>query len=198
MFTGIIESLGVIKKINRNHSNIQFEITSNISHELKVDQSVAHNGICLTVIEVSNNSHTVEAIQETISITNIQHWNSGTFINLERCLPLHGRLDGHLVQGHVDTTAKCIAIEDQNGSSLITFQYDPKFASLIIQKGSITINGVSLTSLNPTTNTVQTAIIPFTMQHTNFNQLQVGDIVNLEFDLIAKYLSRYRELLDKK
>lgn len=188
MFTGIIEQLGIVKKIIREGENIHFTMESNFTNELKIDQSVAHNGCCLTVVEISGNEYVVTAIQETLLKTNLGSWVPGTKVNLERCMLMGGRLDGHIVQGHVDTTAKCMAIEDQNGSWKYTFRYDSK--DVTVEKGSVTINGTSLTVVDSKSNEFSVCIIPYTYEHTNFHQLKVDDLVNLEFDIIGKYVAR--------
>ena len=194
MFTGIIEATGIIKNITSENSNLSFTIESEISHELKVDQSIAHNGVCLTVEKVESNQHTVTAIAETISKTNVQFWKEGAKINLERCLPFHGRIDGHIVQGHVDATGICIEKKEMDGSWLFSFSFDEKFAALVIEKGSICINGISLTCFNVGRNKLSVAIIPYTYHHNNIQFVNEGDTVNLEFDMIGKYLNRFRDL----
>lgn len=189
MFTGIIEQLGLVKKIEREQSNIHYTIEAPFTNELKVDQSVAHNGVCLTVVSLENSSYVVTAIQETLDKTSLENWAVGTKVNLERCMQMNGRLDGHIVQGHVDTTGVCSQIEDQNGSWKFTFSYDhPEHVT--VEKGSITINGVSLTVVDSTSTSFSVCIIPYTYEHTNFHQLKVGDKVNLEFDIIGKYVAR--------
>lgn len=190
MFTGIIEATGVIEEVTRSGTNATFTVKSNISAELKIDQSVSHNGVCLTVEMVQNGAHRLTAIEETLSKTNLGSWEKGTFINLERCMTLNGRLDGHIVQGHVDATATCTAAIAKDGSWEYSFTFDPSFASLIIEKGSITLNGISLTIFNVTTNGFTVAIIPYTYEHTNMQYLQQGDTVNIEFDMIGKYVKR--------
>lgn len=188
MFTGIIESLGIIQKSIKDRDNLQLSISSNITSELKIDQSVAHNGICLTVVAIDEDSYTVTAIDETIQKTNISEWKVGKKINLERAMKLGDRLDGHLVQGHVDQTAICTHVEEQNGSWVFTFNYETTSGNITIEKGSITVNGVSLTVINSKTDEFSVAIIPYTYNHTNFQEIKVGDKVNLEFDVIGKYL----------
>jgi riboflavin synthase len=194
MFTGIIESVGTITDITNKGSNRTFRIESLISNELKIDQSVSHNGVCLTVTAVHDNQHEVTAIAETLEKTNLGNWQPGTRVNLERCVPLNGRLDGHLVQGHVDGTGRCLWIEDKKGSYELRFQIDPSFAPLIIEKGSISLNGISLTIFNVSRDAFTVAIIPYTWDHTNIGQLREGDPVNLEFDLVGKYLQRRASL----
>jgi riboflavin synthase len=188
MFTGIIEQLGVVKSIQKESDNIHFTLDAPFTSELKIDQSVAHNGCCLTVVEISGNEYVVTAIQETLNKTNLGSWIVGTKVNLERCMQMNGRLDGHIVQGHVDTTGTCIAIEDQNGSWKYTFRYES--ADLTVEKGSITINGTSLTVVDSKTTEFSVCIIPYTYDHTNFHTLEVGATVNLEFDIIGKYVAK--------
>ncbi len=194
MFTGIIEALGSIELIENQGSNTTFWIQSNISAELKIDQSISHSGVCLTIEEVRDNLHRVTAINETLNKTNLSSWHRGTLVNLERCLAINGRLDGHIVQGHVDATAVCINKSDLNGSWQYTFHFDPKFASLVIEKGSISLNGISLTIFNITENTFTVAFIPFTFEHTNIKQVEIGTLVNIEFDMIGKYINRLHSL----
>lgn len=188
MFTGIIEQLGKVTSIEKEAGNIHFTITAPLSSELKIDQSVAHNGVCLTVVKLSPDSYTVTAIQETLDKTNLGSWKVGSKVNLERCMQMNGRLDGHIVQGHVDTTATCISIEDQNGSWKYTFKHDPEQTT--VEKGSVTVNGVSLTVVDSLEDTFSVCIIPYTHEHTNFHQLEVNDAVNLEFDIIGKYVAK--------
>ncbi|HRP52311.1 MAG TPA: riboflavin synthase [Fluviicola sp.] len=192
MFTGIIENSGIVKKIQHDQSNIHFTIESSLASELKIDQSVAHNGCCLTVVEVNNNTYTVTAIQETLNKTNLKDWVEGTNVNLERCTKVGSRLDGHIVQGHVDTTAKCVSIEDLNGSIKFTFSYTTH--DITVQKGSITVNGVSLTVVDSDPQQFSVCIIPYTLEHTNFKFLKTGDFVNIEFDIIGKYVARFMDL----
>lgn len=194
MFTGIIEKIGIVTDIISSENNISFWIKSPISDELSIDQSVAHNGVCLTVEEIIEGKHKVTAIQETLNKTNLKQWKKNSFINLERCLAMNGRLDGHLVQGHVDSVAICLEIVEKQGSWEYTFEFDPQFASLIIEKGSITVNGISLTLFNVTNQSFRVAIIPYTYEHTNMKHLTLGDEVNVEFDLIGKYINRMMEL----
>lgn len=190
MFTGIIETLGKVVKIEQDQGNLHFTIQSSISNELKIDQSVAHNGICLTVVSLTEGQHTVTAIQETLSKTNLGELREGQAINLERCMLMNGRLDGHIVQGHVDQTAKCIALEEQNGSWLYTFQYDTSKDNVTVEKGSVCVNGISLTVVNSQDDRFSVAIIPYTYQNTNLHEVKVGSTVNLEFDIIGKYVAR--------
>ncbi len=194
MFTGIIEALGTIKTIENQGSNTIFWISSSISAELKVDQSVSHSGVCLTVEAVSGNIHRVTAIEETIKKTDLATWKTGKLINLERCLQMNGRLDGHIVQGHVDTTGLCTEKKDLRGSWEYTFQFPENFASLIIEKGSISLNGTSLTVFNVLVDSFSVAIIPYTYQHTNLQQVEIGSTVNIEFDMIGKYVKRLANL----
>lgn len=181
MFTGIIEQIGIITAVESLGTNRRFVISSPISSALKVDQSVSHNGICLTVEKVDGDTHQVTAIFETLQKTNASSWKSGDKVNLERCLQMNGRLDGHIVQGHVDTTGNCIEISDKDGSREFTIEFPEQFAPLVIEKGSISLNGISLTIFNVTKNHFTVAIIPYTLEHTNLNQLVPGDSVNLEF-----------------
>ncbi len=194
MFTGIIEKIGVVTDIISSENNISFWIKSPISDELSIDQSVAHNGVCLTVEEIIEGKHRVTAIQETLNKTNLKQWKKNSFINLERCLAMNGRLDGHLVQGHIDSVATCLEIVEKQGSWEYTFEFDHQFASLIIEKGSITVNGISLTLFDVTNQSFRVAIIPYTYEHTNMKHLTLGDVVNVEFDLIGKYINRMMEL----
>ena len=188
MFTGIIEQLGHITAIQKEGENIHFTVKSPFTNELKVDQSVAHNGTCLTVVSINNDEYTVTAIHETLEKTNLGEWKVGTKVNLERCMQMNGRLDGHIVQGHVDTTATCKNIEDQNGSWKFTFNYLTE--QVTVEKGSITVNGVSLTVVDSKDRQFSVCIIPYTYEHTNFHKLKVGDKINLEFDIIGKYVAR--------
>ena len=190
MFTGIIETLGRVQEIQKDQDNVHITVTSSITSELKIDQSVAHNGVCLTVVAIKDNAYTVTAIAETINKTNLSHWKVGDTINLERAMKLGDRLDGHIVQGHVDQTGTCIAIEEAGGSWHYTFEYDSNLNNITIEKGSITVNGVSLTVVNSKQNQFSVAIIPYTYEHTNFNAFQIGTVINLEFDVIGKYVSR--------
>lgn len=190
MFTGIIECTGLIKKIISAGSNLTFWIHSPLSEELKIDQSLAHNGVCLTVEKIHNSTHRITAIEETLRKTNLRFLQIDSKINLERCLLLNGRLDGHIVQGHVDATATCISKKQFEGSWEFSFMYDKQFASLVIEKGSIAINGISLTCFNVFENNFTVAIIPYTFNHTNCNHIIVGSIVNIEFDIIGKYIQR--------
>jgi|TARA_B110000240_G_scaffold85083_1_gene96815 riboflavin synthase len=190
MFTGIIETLGVITNMVKEQDNLHLTIKSSITNELKIDQSVAHNGVCLTVVGVHDDEYTVTAIKETLSKTNIGNLKIASSVNLERAMKLGDRLDGHLVQGHVDETGLCTRIENQNGSTVFTFEYTSEKNNITIEKGSITINGVSLTVINSTDTSFSVAIIPYTFNNTSFKNLSVNDTVNLEFDVIGKYVSR--------
>lgn len=190
MFTGIIETLGEIKNISQENTNLHISIRSKITSELKIDQSVAHNGVCLTVVHIENGIYTVTAIDETIQKTNVGNWLVNDFVNLERAMKLGNRLDGHIVQGHVDQIATCTSINPQNGSTIFTFKYDENLNNITIEKGSITVNGVSLTVVNSKGNAFSVAIIPYTIEHTNFQQFKIGSKVNLEFDVIGKYVAR--------
>lgn len=191
MFTGIIETLGTIRAIEKDQSNIHFTVESAITNELKIDQSVAHNGCCLTVVKISGDSYVVTAIQETLDKTNLGEWEVGSKVNLERCMMLGARLDGHIVQGHVDTTATCVSVEDLDGSWKYTFKYD--FDQPTVAKGSVTVNGVSLTVVDSEPGLFSVCIIPYTYEHTNFHTFKVGSKVNLEFDIIGKYVARLME-----
>lgn len=191
MFTGIIETLGTVVAIEKDQSNVHFTVKSSITHELKIDQSVAHNGCCLTVVKIEGDTYTVTAIQETLDKTNLGDWEVGSKVNLERCMMLGARLDGHIVQGHVDTTATCVSIDDLNGSWKYTFQYD--FDQPTVAKGSITVNGVSLTVVDSEKGLFSVHIIPYTYEHTNFHAFKVGSKINLEFDIIGKYVARLME-----
>ena len=188
MFTGIIEQLGTIKSIEKEGENIHFTLVAEFTQELKIDQSVAHNGCCLTVVQLDENQYTVTAIQETLIKTNLSEWKVGTKVNLERCMVMNGRLDGHIVQGHVDTTAKCIGVENKDGSWKFTFDYSSN--DVTVEKGSITINGTSLTVVDSKENLFSVHIIPYTYEFTNFHQLEIGSTVNLEFDIIGKYVAK--------
>ena len=194
MFTGIIETLGIIKEIEKDQENLHLTVESEITHELKIDQSVAHNGICLTVIKIENKNYTVTAIKETIDKTVIGSWQVGDKLNLERAMKLGDRLDGHIVQGHVDQTGTCIAIKEANGSWFFTFEYNPALFNITIEKGSITVNGTSLTVVNSERNRFSVAIIPYTYENTIFHTFEVGTKVNLEFDVIGKYVARLTSL----
>lgn len=189
MFTGIIETLGTVSAVRTEDSNVHFTITSPISGELKIDQSVAHNGVCLTVIACDNLSHTVTAIAETLNRTNLSGLQQGDRVNIERCVPAHGRLDGHIVQGHVDTVGECIGAENLNGSWKYYFRHPKATEFVTVPKGSICVNGVSLTVVDSTEDTFSVAIIPYTYEHTTFQNIQIGSSVNLEFDIVGKYIA---------
>lgn len=190
MFTGIIEATGVISEATRKGTNTIFRVSAAMASELKIDQSVSHNGVCLTVIEVDADGYKVEAIEETLTRSNLGALKAGDKVNLERCMPGGGRFDGHIVQGHVDQTGVVKSIKDMNGSWLFEFQYDPSAGNLTVEKGSICVNGVSLTCFNSKDDGFTVAIIPYTYEHTNFHQLKTGDRVNLEFDIIGKYVQK--------
>ncbi|TQI69274.1 riboflavin synthase alpha chain [Gramella sp. Hel_I_59] len=194
MFTGIVEEIGKIVAVEKSEGNVNLKISAEMTPELKIDQSVSHNGVCLTVVSIENNTYTVTAVQETINKTSIGNLKDGDAVNLERGMKLGARLDGHIVQGHVDQTAICKEVKETEGSWLYTFEYDPEIGNLTIEKGSITVNGVSLTVVNSKATEFSVAIIPYTYEHTNFKDLQKGDTVNLEFDVIGKYVKRITEL----
>jgi riboflavin synthase len=195
MFSGIIEEAARVVALKKDQENLHLTMECSFTNELKIDQSVAHNGVCLTVVEKEGNTYTVTAIKETLDRTNLGLLETGSKVNLERSMMMNGRLDGHIVQGHVDQTAVCTSVEEADGSWYFTFQYqfDKEMAQrgyMTVDKGSVTVNGVSLTVCNPTDNSFQVAIIPFTFEHTNFHQIKAGTVVNLEFDIIGKYVSR--------
>lgn len=194
MFTGIVEQIGLIEGIERAGTNISFTIRAEMAGELKPDQSISHSGVCLTVERITNGIYTVTAVEETLKKTNLSFWKKGAFVNLERCMQLNGRLDGHIVQGHVDTVGQCTQVIEKNGSWEYEISFDKKFGSLIIEKGSISLNGISLTIFNITDSSFTVAIIPYTYDHTNMHTLQVGDKVNLEFDMIGKYVNRMNKV----
>ncbi|OEK09677.1 riboflavin synthase subunit alpha [Flavivirga aquatica] len=194
MFTGIIENFGIVSNLKEDLNNLHISIKSQITSELKIDQSVAHNGVCLTVVAINNDEYVVTAIKETLDKTNLNFLKVNDKVNLERAMKLGDRLDGHIVQGHVDQTATCINIEEANGSWVFTFNYDSKLNNVTIEKGSITINGTSLTVVNSKKDTFSVAIIPYTYEHTNFNTFKIGTIVNLEFDVLGKYVAKLVEL----
>ena len=194
MFTGIIESIGIISDIKKDQGNVHLTIQTNITNELKIDQSVAHNGVCLTVVEIFDNKHVVTAIQETIDKTTLGLWKIGDKVNIERAMKLGDRLDGHIVQGHVDQTAVCTSIQEKSGSWEFTFEYDTALNNITIEKGSITVNGTSLTVVNSAKNSFSVAIIPYTYEHTIFHTFEIGTKVNLEFDVVGKYIARMYEL----
>jgi riboflavin synthase len=190
MFTGIIETLGTVTDLFRDQGNLHITIASNIASELKIDQSVAHNGVCLTVVAIADGLHTVTAIEETLNKSNLNGLQVGDEVNLERCMQMNGRLDGHIVQGHVDQTALCTALEELDGSWIYTFEYDSSVGNVTVEKGSICVNGISLTVVNSTLNSFSVAIIPYTYEHTNLHGIKPGDTVNLEFDIIGKYVAK--------
>lgn len=199
MFSGIIEEFATVVAIHQDRDNIDFTLTCSFVNELSIDQSVAHNGVCLTVVHIENNNYMVTAMKETLDRTNLGLLKVGDKVNIERSMILNGRLDGHIVQGHVDQTATCIKKEDANGSTYFTFEYPENKEMALrgyftVDKGSVTVNGVSLTVCNPTNNTFQVAIIPYTLEHTNFQDIKVGTVVNLEFDILGKYIARLNEL----
>ncbi len=199
MFSGIVEETAKVIAIEKDKENVHFTLTCSFVNELKIDQSVSHNGVCLTVVDIKNDTYTVTAVSETLQRSNLGLFKVGDKVNVERSMLMNGRLDGHIVQGHVDQTAKCIDIKNADGSWYFTFQYDfnkemAKRGYFTVDKGSVTVNGVSLTVCNPTENTFQVAIIPYTYEYTNFHTFEVGSIVNLEFDIIGKYISRMAEL----
>ena len=189
MFTGIIEALGTVAELSPKGTNLDFVVESTLAPELKIDQSVAHNGVCLTVVETSPKGYRVTAVDETLQKTNLGQWKVGTKVNLERSMLMGGRLDGHIVQGHVDQTGTCVAITEQDGSWVFSFGFEPK-GHVLVEKGSVCINGTSLTCFDVKEDGFKVAIIPYTYEHTNFHQLSVGDTINLEFDVIGKYVAR--------
>ncbi len=194
MFTGIIETTGIIDKITQSGTNKTFWVQSSLSSELKVDQSVSHNGVCLTVEAIETGMHQLTAIEETLLKTNLGDWKEGDTVNIERCLQMNGRLDGHIVQGHVDTTGTCVGVTEKNGSWEYNFSINPQFAHLIIEKGSISLNGISLTIFNVKEDGFTVAIIPYTYTHTNMQYVKAGNKVNIEFDMIGKYVNRIAAL----
>jgi riboflavin synthase len=194
MFTGIIESSGKIASLHHDHDNLDIWVSSPISHELKIDQSVSHNGVCLTVVEIKEGMHRVTAIEETLRKTNIGALREGSIVNLERCMPADGRFDGHIVQGHVDQTGECISVKVENGSWLYEFRYKPTTQNIIVEKGSICINGISLTAFDAVDDRFKVAIIPYTYEHTNINAVKPGSLVNLEFDIVGKYVARLMKM----
>lgn len=194
MFTGIIERLGLIVAVDKVGGNTIFKVSTPLTHELKVDQSIAHNGVCLTIEAIHEEIYQVTAIEETLSKTNADNWRVGDVVNLERAMQFNGRMDGHLVQGHVDAVAKCVEIKDMDGSWQYRFQFPEKFAMLMIEKGSVSLNGTSLTIFEVTKDHFSVAIIPYTYHHTNIHTLQIGHTVNIEFDMIGKYVARFAQL----
>jgi len=190
MFTGIIETIGRVSNLKKDQDNLEIIIESDLSNELKIDQSVAHNGVCLTVVAVTEGTHTVTAISETLNKSNLGKIKKGDLLNLERCMQMNGRLDGHIVQGHVDQTGICTEVIEKNGSWEYTISYDAAIGNITVEKGSICVNGISLTVVNSKENSFSVAIIPYTYEHTNMKSLKIGDTVNLEFDIIGKYVAR--------
>lgn len=190
MFTGIIETLGTVEAVRKEQDNVHFTVASEIGRELKIDQSVSHNGVCLTVVALDADTHTVTAIQETLDKTNLGNLEVGSRVNLERCMQMNGRLDGHIVQGHVDQTAVCVKKEELEGSWEYRFKYDASGGNVTVEKGSICVNGISLTVVNSSADEFSVFIIPYTHEHTNLNSVEVGSTVNLEFDIIGKYVAR--------
>jgi riboflavin synthase len=194
MFTGIIENAGTIEEVKEKGGNRSFLVRSALAPELKVDQSLSHNGICLTVEAIEGDVYQVTAVAETLAKTNAGSWKPGNLLNLERAMVMNGRLDGHLVQGHVDTTGTCLSVVDQDGSWRFEFSFPEQFAYLVIEKGSIAVNGISLTAWDVKKNSFSVAIIPYTFEHTNLKQVKTGDTVNLEFDMVGKYIHRFQSL----
>ncbi|WP_162053852.1 riboflavin synthase [Pontibacter pamirensis] len=190
MFTGIIETLGRVTKIREENTNKHYTLSASFTNELKIDQSVAHNGVCLTVVNIEGDAYTVTAIDETLQKTNLSNLKEGDIVNLERCMQANGRFDGHVVQGHVDQTAICESVEDENGSWVFTFRYDASKGNVTVEKGSICVNGISLTVVNSREDAFSVAIIPYTYEHTSLQHVKPGDTVNLEFDIIGKYVAR--------
>ena len=194
MFTGIIENFVFVKNVQKEKNNLQITLKSALASELKINQSIAHNGVCLTIVDINKNEYHVTAIEETINKTNFKFLKTGDKVNVERAMLQNQRIDGHWVQGHIDQTGECTAIENKNGSHIFSFKYDSSSKNITIEKGSITINGVSLTVINSQKNTFSVAIIPYTYKNTNFHQLKVGSMVNLEFDIIGKYIAKKHAL----
>jgi len=195
MFTGIIEALGKVEKLDTEQDNLHIYCSCAFTNELKIDQSLAHNGVCLTVVDITDNMYKVTAIKETLDKTNLSSLKVNDFVNLERCMPANGRFDGHIVQGHVDQTAICTELKDLNGSWMFTFKYNQSQDNITVEKGSITINGVSLTVVNSSVDSFSVCIIPYTHEHTNFKNIQVNSTVNLEFDIVGKYVSKLLAVL---
>ena len=199
MFSGIVEEFATVVAIKKDRENIDFTLKCSFVNELKIDQSIAHNGVCLTVVKIIDGTYVVTAMKETLDRSNLGLLHIGDKVNIERSMLMNGRLDGHIVQGHVDQTARCTAMEDADGSTYFTFQYDynqemARHGYFTVDKGSVTVNGVSLTVCHPTRDTFQVAIIPYTMEHTNFQDIRVGTVVNIEYDIIGKYIARLQEL----
>ena len=194
MFTGIIEAIGKISRMEKSGTNIHFWVSCPFTNELKIDQSLAHNGVCLTIVEISGNEYRVTAVQETLNVTSLKELAIGSLVNLERCMPVNGRFDGHIVQGHVDATAACNDIQNTNGSWIFTFESThPDFQKFVVMKGSITVNGISLTVANLGEDFFTVAIIPYTYEHTNLKEIHIGQLVNIEFDIIGKYIAKQLE-----
>lgn len=194
MFTGIIKELGVVQNIEKEGSNVHITIEAEMTKELKIDESIAHNGVCLTVVAINENQYTVTAIEETMIKTNLGAWIVGTEVNLERAMIFNARLDGHIIQGHVDKTGTCIGIKEVDGSWYFTFEYEETEEHLLVDKGSVCVNGTSLTVVDPETNRFSVAIIPYTYEETVFRNMKIGDAVNLEFDILGKYIAKYAKL----
>jgi len=199
MFSGIVENMAVVTAIEKDKDNVDITLSCSFADELKIDQSVAHNGVCLTVVRLGDGCYTVTAMKETLDRSNLGQLEVGSKVNVERSMPMNGRLDGHIVQGHVDMTAECVDMEDANGSTYFTFKYDydkemARRGYFTVDKGSVTVNGVSLTVCNPTEDTFQVAIIPYTFENTNFCDIKVGSVVNIEFDILGKYIARLQSL----
>lgn len=194
MFTGIIKELGVVQKIEKEGSNIHITIEADMTKELKIDESIAHNGVCLTVVAIDGNQYTVTAIEETMLKTNLGAWVVGTEVNLERAMIMNARLDGHIIQGHVDKTGTCVGIKEVDGSWYFTFEYEETEEHLLVDKGSVCVNGTSLTVVDPTPNHFSVAIIPYTYEETVFRNMKIGDAINLEFDILGKYIAKYAKL----
>ena len=190
MFTGIVEALAKVEHIEHDGTNIHYTFSCQFTHELKIDQSIAHNGVCLTVIKIINNQYTITAIEETLKKTNLKYLQVGNYVNIERCMPANGRFDGHIVQGHVDQTGKVISIIEKEGSWEFTIQYNSSLGNITVEKGSITVNGTSLTVVNSREDSFSVCIIPYTYENTIFKYLKVDDVVNLEFDIIGKYIAK--------
>lgn len=193
MFTGIIEAIGIVEKLENESGNLHITVHSPISHELKIDQSVSHNGVCLTVVQCDAHQHTVTAIAETLRKTNLGNLKIGDELNLERCMVMNGRLDGHIVQGHVDQVAKCLSVVEENGSWVYQFEYEPSPQNIVVEKGSVCVNGISLTAFDVFDDVFKVAIIPYTFEHTNIKHISEESLVNIEFDIIGKYVARLRE-----
>ena len=198
MFAGIIEAIGIVKSLEREGTNLNLTIQSGLTGELHIDQSIAHNGVCLTVVEISDDSYIVTAVQETLEKSNLGDLSVGDIVNLERCIKPDSRIDGHYVQGHVDSVGRCLKVEELDGSWYYTFSFPDSYAHLIVDKGSIAINGVSLTVIDPSLNAFKVTIIPYTYENTNFQSIEEGDAINLEFDILGKYVSRSMEVFNAR